>query len=42
MNTTKAAVVEGFPLEKLVELKRMKSEDDNKRGEKKEQRPFFP
>ena len=28
VNTTKAAVVEGFPLEQLVELKRMNSEED--------------
>ena len=41
VNTTKVAVVEGLPLEKVVELKRMKSEDDKKRGEKEEQRPFF-
>ena len=40
VHTTKAAVMKGFPLEKLVELKRMKSEDDKKRG-KEEQWPFF-
>lgn len=33
VNTTKVAVVEGFPLKKLVEEKRMKSEDDKKSGE---------
>ena len=33
MNTTKVAVVKGFPLEKLGELKRMKLEDDKKSGE---------
>ena len=29
VNTTKVAVVEGFPPEKLVELKRIKSKDVN-------------
>ena len=41
VNTTKVAVVEGFPLEKLVELKRMKSEDDKKRRKRGAAALFF-
>ena len=40
-NTTKVALVGGLPLQKLVELKRMKSEDGKKRGGKEEHRALF-